>query len=151
MIKKQVKVTPSKAKVVKTRSVNLILPKKVTLKCKNVKQKEFANLIKEKEITFCAGPAGVGKSYVAIAIALQLIQDSSNSINKMLIVNPAVEAEENLGFLPGNLKEKMAPYMASSIDIIDKIIGKSIRLQLEESEELILEPLGFQWIIRCDK
>tara|TARA_R110000851_G_scaffold158676_6_gene301755 strand:+ start:100 stop:828 length:729 start_codon:yes stop_codon:yes gene_type:complete len=143
MIKKQVKVTPSKAKVVKTRSVNLILPKKVTLKCKNVKQKEFANLIKEKEITFCAGPAGVGKSYVAIAIALQLIQDSSNSINKMLIVNPAVEAEENLGFLPGNLKEKMAPYMASSIDIIDKIIGKSIRLQLEESEELILEPLGF--------
>ena len=125
------------------REVNKIIPTKVKLKCKNVKQKEFANLIREKEIVFCSGPAGVGKSYVAIAIALQLLQDNSNSYNKIIIVKPAVEAEENLGFLPGDLKEKMAPYLASSIDIVDKIIGKESRIELEESEELIVEPLGF--------
>lgn len=127
----------------KTRTVNEIIPKKVTLKCKNVKQKEYANLIREKEIVFCSGPAGVGKSYVAIAVALQLLQDDTNSYNKIIIVKPAVEAEENLGFLPGDLKEKMAPYLASSIDIVDKIIGKENRVELEESEELIVEPLGF--------
>jgi len=143
MAKRQQKATTTKSVAIKTRSVNQILPRKVSLKCKNPKQKEFANLIRKKEITFCAGPAGVGKSYVAIAVALQLLQDSNNSYNKILIVKPAIEAEENLGFLPGDLKEKMAPYMASSIDIVDKIIGKENRLQLEESEELMVEPLGF--------
>ena len=54
-----------------------------------------------------------------------------------------MEAEENLGFLPGDLKEKMQPYLAASIDIVDKIIGKSNRIKLEEIEELIIEPLGF--------
>jgi phosphate starvation-inducible PhoH-like protein len=127
----------------KVREVNKIIPTKVKLKCKNEKQKHFANLMREKEIVFCSGPAGVGKSYVAIAVALQLLQDNSNSYNKIIIVKPAVEAEENLGFLPGNLKEKMAPYLASSIDIVDKIIGKENRIKLEESEELIVEPLGF--------
>lgn len=129
--------------LIDVRAVNKILPTKVQLKCKTPKQKEYANLIKEKEITFCSGPAGVGKSYVAIAVALQLLQDTSNSYNKILIVKPAVEAEENLGFLPGDLKEKLAPYLASSIDIVDKIIGKYRREQLEESEELLIEPLGF--------
>ena len=88
----------------KERSVNKILPLKVRLKCKNTKQKDFVNLIKEKEIILCSGPAGVGKSYVAIAVALELLQDPDNSFHKILIVKPAVEAEENLGFLPGNLK-----------------------------------------------
>lgn len=134
-------VTKSSSK--KTREVNKIIPKKVTLKCKNAKQKQYANLIREKEIVFCSGPAGVGKSYVAIAVALQLLQDDSNSYNKIIIVKPAVEAEENLGFLPGNLKEKLEPHLASSIDIIDKIIGESNRIQLEESKEIMVEPLGF--------
>tara|TARA_R110000796_G_scaffold11198_7_gene37414 strand:- start:10186 stop:10938 length:753 start_codon:yes stop_codon:yes gene_type:complete len=121
---------------------NEILGKKVRLKCKNIKQKEYANLIKEKEISICAGPAGVGKSYIAIAIAIELLQNN-NSFNKIIIVKPAVEAEENLGFLPGDLKEKMAPYLASSLDIVDKILGKENRIKLEEEELLICEPLGF--------
>lgn len=143
MTKRKVTSTTSKSTEPKPRSVNKILPKKVSLKCKNAKQKEYANLIREKEISICSGPAGVGKSYVAISVALQLIQDDSNSFNRILIVKPAVEAEENLGFLPGTISEKMAPYMASSIDIVDKIIGKAARINLEESEELMVEPLGF--------
>jgi phosphate starvation-inducible PhoH-like protein len=124
-------------------SANSIIGKKVRLKCKNFKQKEYASLIKNKEITICSGPAGVGKSYVAIAIAIELIQTTSNSYNKILIVKPAIEVEENLGFLPGDLKEKMAPYMAASLDIVDKIVGKEKRKKLEESEDLMIEPLGF--------
>jgi len=135
--------TTTVRKTAKVSSVNEILPKKVQLKCKNVKQKEYATLIREKEIVFCSGPAGVGKSYVAMAVALQLVQNTSNSFNRILIVKPAVEAEESLGFLPGDLKEKMAPYMASSIDIVDKIIGKDNRFKLEECEDLMVEPLGF--------
>jgi len=143
MTRKRGSTTETTKRSSKVREVNVIIPKKVTLKCKNVKQKEFAKLIRENEIVFCSGPAGVGKSYVAIAVALQLLQDNTNSYNKIIVVKPAVEAEENLGFLPGDLKEKMAPYLASSIDIVDKIIGKESRIKLEESEELIVEPLGF--------
>tara|TARA_R110000824_G_scaffold106610_16_gene252111 strand:- start:7969 stop:8703 length:735 start_codon:yes stop_codon:yes gene_type:complete len=135
--------TINKSTTSKVSSVNQILSRKIPLKCKNAKQKEYANLIREKEITFCSGPAGVGKSFVAIAVALQLFQDPNNSYSKILIVKPAVEAEEKLGFLPGDLKDKMLPYLASSIDIVDKIIGVENRLKLEESEELMAEPLGF--------
>jgi phosphate starvation-inducible PhoH-like protein len=142
MAKKQ-QSTTNKSTTNKTISVNQILSRKVSLKCKNAKQKEYANLIREKEITFCAGPAGVGKSFVAIAVALQLFQDPNNSYNKILIVKPAVEAGENLGFLPGDIKEKMEPYLGSSIDIVDKIVGKENRVKLQESEELMAEPLGF--------
>jgi len=125
------------------RAVNKILSKKVPLKCKNVKQKQYATLIKEREIVICSGPAGVGKSYVAIAVAIQLLQDNAASYKKILIITPAVEAEENLGFLPGDLKEKLAPYLASSFDIVDKLVSKAKRIELEESEELIGEALGF--------
>jgi phosphate starvation-inducible PhoH-like protein len=140
MGKRQIKATPTPTKI---REVNKIIPKKVTLKCKNAKQKQYANLIREREITICSGPSGVGKSYVAIAVALQLLQATDNTLNKIIIVKPAVETEENLGFLPGDLKEKLAPYMASSIDIVDKLIGKTKRIALEQSEELVVEPLGF--------
>lgn len=126
-----------------TNSINSVLTKKYRLKYKNVKQREFSDLIKEKEIIICSGPAGTGKSYISIATAIELLQDSPNSYNKLIIVKPAVESEENLGFLPGDLKEKMAPYLASSIDIVDKIIGKSKRIELENSEILLVEPLGF--------
>jgi len=127
----------------KETTANKIIGSKVRLKCKNAKQKDYANLIKEKEVVICSGPAGTGKSYVSIAVAIELLQNTSNSYNKILIVKPAVEAEENLGFLPGYIKEKMAPYLASSIDIVDKILGKATRIALEASEDLMAEPLGF--------
>jgi phosphate starvation-inducible protein PhoH and related proteins len=131
------------AEVVFTNSINSVLTKKYRLKYKNVRQREFSELIREKEIIICAGPAGTGKSYISIATAIELLQDSPNSYNKIIIVKPAVEAEENLGFLPGDLKEKMAPYLASSIDIVDKILGKPKRVELENCELLVVEPLGF--------
>ena len=114
--------------------VNTILPTRHRLKCKNIKQKQFANLITEKEIVVATGPAGVGKSYVAIARAIELLQNKTNQYKNIILINPAVEAEEKLGFIPGSIREKLAPFIDSSIDIIDKIIGKGNRIKLEEAE-----------------
>jgi phosphate starvation-inducible PhoH-like protein len=125
------------------RYANKIIGSKVRLKCKNNKQKDYANLIKEKEVVICSGPPGTGKSFVSISVAIELLQNTTNSFNKILIVTPAVEAEENLGFLPGDLKEKLAPFLASSIDIVDKILGEGTRLELEKHGFLGAEPLGF--------
>jgi len=123
--------------------INKVLKTKRRLKCKNVKQKEFANLITDKEIIISSGPAGVGKSFVAIARAIELIQNKTNQHETLVIVKPAVEAGEKLGFIPGDMREKMEPHVASSLDIIDKIIGKSARTQLEDAEIIKVEPLGF--------
>jgi len=124
-------------------NVNRILPKRVRLKCKNKTQKDFANLITSHEIVIASGPAGVGKSYVAIARAIELLQNKSNSYDKIIIAKPAVEADEKHGFMPGDMREKMEPHISSSLDIIDKIIGKKARLQLEEAEIVLIQPLAF--------
>lgn len=112
-------------------------------KCKNKTQKEFLNLINKKEFIIASGPAGVGKSYVAVARALELLKDSSTQYNKIIISKPAVEADEHHGFTPGTLREKMEPYVSSTLDIIDELIGRVNRLALEESGTLIIQPLAF--------
>jgi phosphate starvation-inducible PhoH-like protein len=123
--------------------ISIILPIRHRLKCKNQKQKVFANLITDKEIVLASGPAGVGKSYVAIARAIELLQNTSNQYNKIVIINPAVEAGENLGFIPGSVREKLDPYVAPSIDIIDKIVGSGKRIDLENAGIIEVGALGF--------
>jgi phosphate starvation-inducible PhoH-like protein len=123
--------------------VNNLLPAKVKIKYKTQKQKNFANLIKEKEITICGGPAGCGKSYLAIATGLELVQEPNNPYHKLIIVKPVVEAGEKIGLLPGTLAEKLEPVLASSVDILDKIIGKVNRIKLEKTEVLFYEPLAY--------
>jgi phosphate starvation-inducible PhoH-like protein len=120
-----------------------ILPTRYRLKCKNQVQKEFATLINDHEIVIASGPAGVGKSYVAVARALELLQNRTSPYSQIIISTPAEEAGENLGYLPGNLREKMEPYLASTFDVFDKIIGKKKRIELEEAEILLIQPLGF--------
>jgi phosphate starvation-inducible PhoH-like protein len=124
-------------------TIALILPTRYRLKCKNHIQKEFANLITEKEIVIAAGPAGVGKSYVAVARAIELLQNKSNKYNKIIITSSGEGVGKDRGFIPGTLREKMEPEMGPVISIFDKIIGKTKRLELEEAEILILAPLTY--------
>jgi len=126
-----------------TSPLSIILPTRHRLKCKNQKQKVFANLITDKEIVLATGPAGVGKSYVAIARAIELLQNTSNQYNKIILINPAVEAEEKLGFIPGSIREKLDPFVAPSIDIIDKIVGITKRVELEGAGIVEVGGLGF--------
>jgi phosphate starvation-inducible protein PhoH and related proteins len=111
---------------------NKLLGDKFRLKCKNEAQKEFVRIISEYEIVIAAGPAGTGKSYLSIGRAIELLQNVSNPYNKIIICKPAVEAEEKIGFIPGNEREKLEPHIASSLDIIDKMIGQFSRMRLEE-------------------
>ena len=120
-----------------------ILGKRIRIKHRGHKQAEFTDLIAEKEIVLAAGPAGTGKSYLSIGKALELIQNKTNKYDKLRILKPAVEAGENLGFLPGDLAEKLAPHLESSMDIIDKIVGIMNREKLVEMGIVSVEPLGF--------
>jgi phosphate starvation-inducible PhoH-like protein len=133
----------TKTSKIENLSIEAILKKKYNIKCKNNVQKDYVRLIKEKEITFCSGPAGTGKSYCAINQGILLLQNEPELYKKLLVVKPAVESEENLGFLPGDLKEKLEPHLKSSIDIVDKIVGEHNRISLEENRLLEVEPLGF--------
>jgi len=133
----------AKNTVKQPKDTDIILNLRITLKCKNKSQKDLIDLVNEKEIVIAAGPAGVGKSYVTIARALELLKSTNNSYNKIIISKPAVEAEEKHGFLPGDMREKMEPFIASSLDIFDKLIGKTNRLKLEELGYLEIQPLAY--------
>lgn len=95
-------------------------------------QRRYFEMLESKEITICTGPAGVGKSYIAMNAAVHLLLDPNNSYEKIIIVRPAVEAEEKLGALPGNVEEKLDPYIFPSYYLLNKIIGKDSREKLKE-------------------
>jgi len=122
---------------------NKVLPERYRLKCKNEAQKEYARIITDHEITVAYGPAGTGKSFIAIARAIELLQNVSNNYSRIIVSKPAVEADEKLGFMPGTEREKLEPHISSALDIFDKIVGKYNRMHLEEKECLIIQPLGF--------
>lgn len=126
-----------------TFDITTLLHTREELKCKNKTQKELITAINEKEIVIAAGPAGVGKSYVTIARAIELLKSKNNTFSKIIVCTPAVEAEEKLGFLPGDMREKMDPYLASSMDIFDKLIGKANRIKLEELGLLEVQALAY--------
>lgn len=128
-----------------------VLDYKIALKCKNKKQKEYHNLIKKNTITLCSGEAGTGKSYVALATALELLKDPKMPFNKILIIVPTVEAGNmSIGYLKGTLEEKIAQYCYPSINTMEKIIdqssgnGREKVKELKKSGKLEFAPLSFQ-------
>jgi len=106
-------------------------------------QKVYYNILQDSEITICSGPAGVGKSYIAMRAAVDLLLDETNSYEKIIIVRPAVEAEEKLGSLPGNLEEKLDPYIFPSYYLLNKIIGKEAREKLKNHDIIEVFALAY--------
>jgi phosphate starvation-inducible PhoH-like protein len=105
--------------------------------------KEYYDKLYNNQITICSGPAGVGKSYIAMKAAVDLLMDTNNSYEKIIIVRPAVEAEEKLGSLPGNLEEKLDPYIFPSYYLLNKIIGKDAREKLKDAEIIEVFALAY--------
>jgi len=123
--------------------INSVIKRKQKNKFLSPNQEEYYNLLKEKEITICSGPAGVGKSYISMKAAVDLLMDPNNGYEKIIIVRPAVEAEEKLGSLPGNLEEKLDPYIFPSYYLLNKIIGKEAREELKKADIIEVFALAY--------
>jgi phosphate starvation-inducible protein PhoH and related proteins len=123
--------------------ISQVLKKRPKNKFLTENQKIYYETLLNNQITICSGPAGVGKSYVAMKTAVDLLLDDSNGYDKIIIVRPAVEAEEKLGALPGNLEEKLDPYIFPSYYLLNKIIGKEAREKLKEAEVIEVFALAY--------
>ena len=123
--------------------INSVVKKRQKNKFLTEHQEEYYNILKNNEITVASGAAGVGKSYIAMKAAVDLLLDSENSYEKIIIVRPAVEAEEKLGSLPGNLEEKLDPYILPSYYLLNKIIGKDAREKLKDAEIIEVFALAY--------
>ena len=99
----------------------LITAKGRQVKPKTLGQKVYLRAIKENEITFGIGPAGTGKTYLAVAMAVAALRNKT--VEKIILTRPAVEAGERLGFLPGDLQEKVDPYLRPIYDALNDILG----------------------------
>ena len=114
--------------------ISQVIKKRNKSKFLTENQKIYSETLLNSQITICSGPAGVGKSYVAMKTAVDLLLDEGNGYDKIIIVRPAVEAEEKLGALPGNVEEKLDPYIFPSYYLLNKIIGKEAREKLKDAE-----------------
>jgi len=114
---------------------------KTKLKPKNYSQELYVESLKENTITIGNGPAGVGKTYLVTAVALEKLMN--NEIDRIVLTRPVVEAGENLGFLPGDLKEKLHPYLLPLIDSIEDHVGPTMAARLMESGKIEIAPLAF--------
>lgn len=123
--------------------ISLIIKKQTKEKFLTENQRSYYNTLRENQITICSGPAGVGKSYIAMKAAVDLLQDNNNSYEKIMIVRPAVEAEEKLGSLPGALEEKLDPYISPSYYLLNKLIGKENREKLIELDFIEVQALAY--------
>jgi len=123
--------------------ISEIVKKKTKEKFLTLNQKKYYDTLMSSEITVCSGPAGVGKSYITMKAAVDLIADPSTPYEKIIIVRPAVEAEEKLGSLPGNVEEKLDPYIFPSYYLMNKIIGKDAREKLKEIDVIEVFALAY--------
>lgn len=108
---------------------------------KTLGQKRYINLIKSNDITFGIGPAGTGKTYLAVAMAVKAFK--RDEVSKIVLTRPAVEAGESLGFLPGDLKEKVDPYLIPLYDALFDMLGPEKFAKYLERGTIEVAPLAF--------
>jgi phosphate starvation-inducible PhoH-like protein len=108
----------------------------------NIPQRSYFNSIHNNLVTFCMGPSGTGKTFIAISIACELLEDKK--IEKLIITRPAVTASErDLGALPGTLEEKFEPYMKPIIDILIERLGESNFKNKLKNGRIVFAPIDF--------
>jgi phosphate starvation-inducible PhoH-like protein len=101
----------------------------------------YITAMRENDICFCVGPAGTGKTYLAIAHALEMVL--SKKMRKLVLTRPVVEAGENLGFLPGDLIQKINPYLRPLYDAMESLVPYEIIHRLEETRAIEIAPLAY--------
>lgn len=116
-------------------------PNGVMVKARTANQRRMVDCINKSDILFAIGPAGTGKTYTAVALAVRSLKNKE--IKRIILTRPAVEAGENLGFLPGDLKEKIDPYLRPLYDALDDMIpAEKLKFYLE-NRTIEIAPLAF--------
>lgn len=111
------------------------------IKPKSANQKKFIEAVKSHDVVFAVGPAGTGKTYIAVALAVRALKNKE--IKRIIITRPAVEAGENLGFLPGDLQEKIDPYLRPIYDALDDMIPSEKLKYYRENRVIEIAPLAY--------
>ena len=111
------------------------------VKAKTIGQKTYVNAIRKRDVVFSIGPAGTGKTYLAVATAVSALKNKE--VQKIILARPAVEAGENLGFLPGDLQDKVDPYLRPLYDALYDVLGRDNTLRLKEKETIEVVPLAY--------
>ena len=116
-------------------------PNGLVIKARTANQRKMVDSISKNDIIFAIGPAGTGKTYTAVALAVRALKNKE--IKRIILTRPAVEAGENLGFLPGDLKEKIDPYLRPLYDALDDMIpAEKLKIFLE-NRTIEIAPLAF--------
>ena len=108
---------------------------------RSIRQKEYVDTIRKYDVVFAIGPAGTGKTYLAIAMALAALK--SKEVERIFISRPVVEAGENLGFLPGDMQEKIDPYLRPIFDAMRDMVGHETMQRMIESGTVEITPLAY--------
>ncbi len=111
------------------------------IKCKTVGQKKYVDAIKKNTVVFGVGPAGTGKTYLAVCLAVSAFK--GKQVEKIILTRPAVEAGEKLGFLPGDLQTKVDPYLRPLYDALQEMFGMETYLKLMEKGSIEIAPLAY--------
>ena len=111
------------------------------IKCKTIGQKAYVDAIKKNTVVFGVGPAGTGKTYLAVCMAVSAFK--SKQVDKIILTRPAVEAGEKLGFLPGDLQEKVDPYLRPLYDALQELLGLETYAKLMERGVIEVAPLAY--------
>jgi phosphate starvation-inducible protein PhoH and related proteins len=116
-------------------------PNGIVVKARTANQRRMVESISKNDIIFAIGPAGTGKTYTAVALAVRALKNKE--VKRIILTRPAVEAGENLGFLPGDLKEKIDPYLRPLYDALDDMIPAEKLKVMIENRIIEIAPLAF--------
>ena len=119
----------------------IIETRKKSIKARGQNQKAYVQAIRDQDISFGIGPAGTGKTFLAVACAVEALE--KESVRRILLVRPAVEAGEKLGFLPGDLSQKIDPYLRPLYDALYELLGFDLVERLIEKNVIEVAPLAY--------
>lgn len=119
----------------------ILVARDTVVRARNDKQKEYYRTVRENDIVFSIGPAGTGKTYLAVAMAVAAFRN--REVTRLVLARPAVEAGESLGFLPGDLKEKIDPYLRPLYDALEDMIPTDKLKSMMERRGIEVVPLAY--------
>ena len=121
--------------------ISIVETRKKSIKARGRNQKAYVQAIRDQDISFGIGPAGTGKTFLAVACAVEALENEN--VRRILLVRPAVEAGEKLGFLPGDLSQKIDPYLRPLYDALYELLGFDLVERLIEKNVIEVAPLAY--------